>query len=252
MSLDTVRQLISERLDQADRGDRGWFIITRVHVALWWLKVIATYLDDCGDGRPVTLGAEDYQRLGELIGITSGDPGIELRRHHLLVMDKPLQLLQRPHEPFWNQIALTDLGRALATEDDAATVLERSLELIRFAAAPWTPANRVRNYNAFSVSVYGATLRVLRECGGYIDRNEFDFFLSRIRNEDEIPWAVQGIGTYRELEPGERDSLHEEVAIRGLRPHVPECRRDRHDPGPDLWLREGLARRFVDWHILGP
>ena len=131
-------------------------------------------------------------------------------------------------------------------------LLERSLELIRFAAAPWTPANRVRNYNAFSVSVYGATLRVLRECGGYIDRNEFDFFLSRIRNEDEIPWAVQGIGTYRELEPGERDSLHEEVAIRGLRPHVPECRRDRHDPGPDLWLREGLARRFVDWHIWGP
>ena len=219
MSLDTVRRLISERLDQADRGDRGWFLITRIHIDLWWLKAIATYLYDCGDGGPVALGPLEYQQLGRVIGITTGYPGIQLRRHHLLLMDKPLQLLQRPYEPYWKEVALTDLGRALAREDDAAAVLESSLKSIHFATQPWTPADRVSKYDEFNVSVYDATVTVLRECDGYIDRNEFDFFLSRIRNENEIPWAIQGIGAYRELEPGERVSLRKEVSgrIQGMK-----------------------------------
>lgn len=140
MTVEAVRQTIGERLDQADRGDRGWLIITRVHVAIWWLKGIAEYLAARSQGEAIGLTRQDYRRLGDLIKISSGDPGIQLRRHHLLVMEKPLQLLQRPQERRWTEVILTDLGRALATGDDPAEVLEESLRSIRFAKEPWTPA----------------------------------------------------------------------------------------------------------------
>ena len=38
--------------------------------------------------------------------------------------------------------------------------------------------------------VYSAALAVLKGSAGYIDRDEFDFFVSRVRRMDEVDWAV--------------------------------------------------------------
>ena len=214
MSLEQVRRRLVNRLEEGDRGDRGWFVITRVHVALSWLKGIAEYLENRGGGGDIRLTGQDYQRLATIIETDSDDPGVQLRRHHLLVMDKPLQLLRRADGRRWSRIALTDLGRDLATTDDPAVVLDQSLSAIRFAVEPWSPPNRVAQYDEFRLHVYEVMKQVLRRCDGYIDRNEFDFFVSRIRRDDEVARTATAIADYRALVPEEQNALHDEVRNR--------------------------------------
>ena len=214
MSLEVVRRNLVDRLDEGDRGDRGWFVITRVHVALSWLKGIAEYLESRGGGGVIQLTGQDYSRLATIIESDSDNPGVQLRRHQLLTMDKPLQLLQRVDGRKWDQIVLTERGRDLAYTDDPANVLEQSLSAMRFAVEPWTPPDRVEQYDTFNLHVYEVTKRVLRRCGGYIDRNEFDFFVSRIRSGNEAVRAAAAIAQYRALTPDEQQTLHAEVRIR--------------------------------------
>ena len=214
MSLNDVRKTLTDRLDEGDRGDRGWFVITRVHVALFWLKGITEYLRNRGGKGPISLTGQDYVRLATIIGSDNDDPGVQLRRHHLLVMDKPLQLLQRVDGRKWNQIKLTNLGVRLADTDDPAEVMEQSLSAMRFAVEPWTPPNRVQQYNEFNIMVYETMELVLKRCDGYIHRDEFDFFVSRIRRDNEINWAVDGIRAYRNLSKNDQDTLHKEVRDR--------------------------------------
>lgn len=214
MSFEAVRQTLVDRLEEGDRGDRGWFIITRVHVALGWLKGIAEYLEHRGGGGTIHLTDKDYLRLSTIIETGVTNPGVQLRRHHLLVMDKPLQLLQRTNNHSWSEISLTERGRELAYTNDPAKVLERSLDAIRFAVQPWSPSDRADQYNNFNVPVYDVTKQVLGECNGYIDRNEFDFFLSRIRVQDEVGWAIDVIDEYRKLSTAEQQRLHVEVRDR--------------------------------------
>jgi hypothetical protein len=73
------------------------------------------------------------------------------------------------------------------------------------------PRARVNEYRDFNLEVYNAAIRVLGACDGFIDRDEFDYFLSRIRSEDEAPWAVDGIRAFRELNEADRRSLRGEV-----------------------------------------
>ena len=214
MSLEDVRVNLVDRLEEGDRSDRGWFVITRVHVAGSWLKGIAEYLENLGGGDVIRLSEHDYQRLSTIIETDSDDPGVQLRRHHLLVMDKPLQLLQRVDGRKWDQIVLTDRGRDLAYTGDPASVLERSLSVIQFALEPWTPPARIRQYRDFDLRVYEVMKEILERCDGYIDRNEFDFFVSRIRRSDEAARAASAIADYRGLAPEEQDTLHTEVRIR--------------------------------------
>ncbi len=214
MSLKDVRRRLVGRLEDGDRGDRGWFVITRVHVAGSWLKGIAEYLENRGGGDVIRLSGHDYRRLATIIETDSDDPGMQLRRHHLLVMDKPLQLLQRVNGRNWDQIVLTKRGRDLAYTGDPASVLEESLSAIQFAVEPWTPPARVRQYRDFDLWVYEVMTQILQRCDGYIDRNEFDFFVSRIRRSDEADRAAAAITDYRALAPEEQDVLHTEVRDR--------------------------------------
>jgi len=211
MSFEQVRELLVARLDEGDRGDRGWFIITRVHVALSWLKGIAEYIETRGAGSGVILTARDYQRLATIIETTTADPGVQLRRHHLLVMDKPLQLLRRPNEPYWNEVELTAHGRALANSEDPANTLEAVLSEVHFASIPWCSEDRAERYDEFNVPVYEVMKRILTASNGYIDRDEFDFFVSRIRNLDEVDWATNAIGLYRQLSTKQQIALRAEV-----------------------------------------
>lgn len=93
-------------------------------------------------------------------------------------------------------------------------VLEESLSAIRFAVEPWTPRRRVKEYGEFSLPVYEVTKEVLRRCGGHIDQNEFDFFVSRIRGGAEICDTAAAILAYRLLAREEQDALHVEVRER--------------------------------------
>ena len=56
--------------------------------------------------------------------------------------------------------------------------------------------------------------RGLRHGDGYIDRNEFDFFVSRIRRRREVRRAVAAIADYRVLAPEEQETLHTEIRDR--------------------------------------
>ena len=214
MSLASVRRTLVRRLDEDDRGDRAWWVLTRVHVSAHWLKGIAEYLEHLAGESSFTLSALDYRRLGTIIESQTADPGVQLRRHHLLVMDKPLQLLERLNGNRWDTLALTDRGRELAYADDIGRVLEGALADIRFARSPWSPPARVREYSSFDVPVYSAAMRVLRRTGGHIDRDEFDFFLSRVRDLDEVDWAVDAIAAYRDLNASDQEQLHDEVRDR--------------------------------------
>ena len=234
MSLASVRRTLVRRLDEDDRGDRAWWVLTRVHVSPDWLKGIAEYLEHLAGDSVFTLSSLDYRRLGTIIESRTADPGSQLRRHHLLVMDKPLQLLERVNGNRWDQLKLTDRGRELAYADDIGRVLEGSLAEIRFAKSPWSPPTRVGEYSSFDVPVYSATKRVLSRTGGHIDRNEFDFFLSRIRNLDEVDWAVGAIAAYRELDRSEQERLHAEVS-------------DRIPRSPN-----GSNKAYLNWRDMGP
>lgn len=214
MSLDKVKDILATRLDESDRGDRGWFIITRLHTALSWLRGIADYLEKRGSGTSIELNVQDYQRMATITEISTSDPGLELRRHHLLAMDKPLQLLRRTNGRYWREVELTQNGRALALSDDPAKTLETVLSNISFANEPWCSESRAEQYHEFNIKVYEVTKSVLKQCEGYIDRNEFDFFVSRIRHIDEIDWAVDAITQYRMLNSQEQNELHYEVRKR--------------------------------------
>ncbi len=74
--------------------------------------------------------------------------------------------------------------------------------------------NRANRYDEFDVRVYEATRRVLTACEGYIDRDEFDFFVSRIRSMGEVDWAVDAIMQYRALSTVEQVALRPEVKNR--------------------------------------
>ena len=162
-----------------------------------------------------------FRRLATIIETDRVCPGKLLRRHHLLVMDKPLQLLERVDGWHWDQIVLTKRGRDLAYTNDPALVLEQSLSAIQFAVEPWTPPTRVGQYGDFELRVYEVMQQILQRCDGYIDRNEFDFFVSRIRRSDEAAMAAAVIADYRALAPEEQHTLHTEVRNRipGAKPY---------------------------------
>ena len=162
----------------------------------------------------IRLTEQDYDSLATIIETKKDNPRLQLKRHHLLVMDKPLQLLQRVDGIRWERIELTERGRALAYTDDPAEELEQSLSAMQFAVEPWTPTGRIKKYDRFDLPVYEVTKWVLQSCGGFIDRNEFDFFVSRICFENEAAQAAAAIAEYRELAPDEQATLHAEVRNR--------------------------------------
>lgn len=214
MPFTNLRDTVIERLDEGDRGDRGWFLITRVHLSSARLREVAKYLYDLRGRRAIELGAQNYRDLAALTGVTTGDPGITLRRHHLLAMEMPLNLLHRTDERSWQEISLTPLGIELATADDSNAVIETALGEIVFCRQPYYTETRQEEYEDFEVRPYRATIEVLRESDGWTDRDEYDLFISRVRNNDEIAWAVEGIREFRELTQRQREQLLREVEIR--------------------------------------
>jgi len=150
MPLREVIRRVTTRLDEGDTGSRGWFLITRVHLSPARLRDIITYLYDVGAAEGRELIVRDYTALAEAAGIGGDDPGMILRRHFLLALEGPLDLLKRTDGRHWASVRLTDLSVELATNPDSSAVLEKVLSAIVFCREPWYTETRVREYDEFN------------------------------------------------------------------------------------------------------
>ena len=214
MPLREVLRRVIARLEEGDRGDRGWFLITRVHLSPARLRDIVTYLYDVGANEGRELQAQDYNALAAAVGVAGDDPGVTLRRHFFLAMERPLSLLKRVDEAHWSKIRLTETGIDLATSPNTSAVLEKALSAIVFCREPWYTETRVDEYRDFQVHPYAAALEVMAGCDGWVDRDEYDLFLSRVRRNREAGWAIEGILEFRTLGEHERIEVLDEVRRR--------------------------------------
>ncbi len=211
---ESIHSALTKRLDEADRGDRGWFLITRVHLSPARVKGLCDYIRARSQGLRLALRQADYARMATLANVSSADPGVVIRRHHLLALERPLQLIQRTKGTSWAEIEMTDLGRRLADSENPNEVLEQALENIMFCRSPWYPDTRVEQYSEFDIAPYSVTKSLLNLTGGFIDRDEFDLFTSRIRLLDEVEPAADLIVKYRLLAESHKSTLRYEVRDR--------------------------------------
>lgn len=226
MTYAALRADLTDRLDEADRGDRAWWLLTRVHLNASRLQQIAAYLHDAGAAAPLELTAAHYANLAAVLDIHTPNPAVGINRHYFLAMDTPLQLIERVHGNLWREIVLKDAGVELATDTDTAKVLEGQLDQIVFCRTPFYNQGRVDEYSEFNVRPYAAILAVMAASSGYVDVDEFDLFVSRIRTNAEIPTAIARIATFRTLSNAQKQNLRDQVAVRmppggGNDPHKP-------------------------------
>lgn len=214
LSLATLRKALIARLDEADRGDRGWWLITRVHLSAARLQQTASYLYDAKAYDGLELSVAHYDALASILGIASDNPKQTINRHIFLAMDRPLQLIERTDGGSWSEIKLTAAGVRLATDPDTPKVFEQILSEIRFCREPWFTPDRVQAYSDFDVLPYRTALRVMTQCHGYIDIDEFDLFVSRIRNMSERAGAISAILEFRSLPAKDKGILLSEVEAR--------------------------------------
>ncbi|NML06526.1 DUF3883 domain-containing protein [Sphingomonas sp. G-3-2-10] len=213
MSFDALEQAIITRLDQSDRGDRGWWLITRVHLTAAKILEVTRYLSDVAGNQEITLTDQHFSEIGDIVGIDN-QPAMNIKRHYFLAMDQPLGLIERLSPPSWQTIRLTAAGRALARADDPVDVFERILLAIRFCREPWFSEGRCEQYSEFDVTPYPAVLDVMSKTSSYIDMDEFDLFVSRIRNDGEIEQAAEMIMSFRNLSLARRTQLLAHVSQR--------------------------------------
>lgn len=216
MAVQDLTGLVDARLKQGKSGAHGWFAITRVHLDAASLSDCARYLADRGaDQDFVELSAKDYQRLGQLVGNVSGNPKDGLNRHQLLALHQPLGFVERQIAHSVNPIRLSKAGVELANAAKPEDIFEEQLKQIVFCRQPYYTAKREAEYEDYGVKIYPATLAVMTATGGWIDRDEFDLFVSRIRALDEVAWAIDGIRRFRQLTADEKAAVLARVRLRG-------------------------------------
>lgn len=214
MTFEELKDALTARLDEGDRGDRGWWLLTRVHLSAVRLQQIASYLHDAGAAHALTLTPGHYRNLARNLDIVAPDPAVVINRHYFLAMDTPLRLIERLDARRWQDIRLTPAGIALATATDTVDVLEQQLVDIRFCRVPWYSQGRADEYAAFNVRPYQAILDVMARSAGHVDVDEFDLFVSRIRTDAEIGPAVARIAAFRGLAAPQKQALRQLVEDR--------------------------------------
>jgi hypothetical protein len=214
MSFATLKAALIKRLDEGDRGDRAWWLLTRVHLSASRLQAIASYLYDASGGAPLVLTPSHYAALGKLLEITNANPRQTINRHYFLAMETPLGLIQRTNPHGWDKIVLTAAGQQLATGGNSLALFENLLKDIRFCREPWYSAGRAAEYSAFDVRPYPAILTIMQDNSGYIDVDEFDLFASRVRTQAEVSGASKAIAEFRSLAEKQKAELRKEVEDR--------------------------------------
>ena len=214
LPFEDLRDALRRRLDEADRGDRGWWLVTRVHLSAARLHAIAQHLHDAGAADDLVLNRRHYRDIARALDIRNANPRQTINRHYFLAMETPLRLLAKVNHNSWDIINLTQDGVQLATADNTVAVFERLLSEIRFCIQPWYTASRASEYEEFDVRPYPAALAVMRANAGYIDIDEFDLFVSRIRTDREIDEASDRVAEFRRLTEAQKARLRAEVERR--------------------------------------
>jgi len=158
------------------------------------------------------LTQQHYRELGHILGAASNNPAQNINRHYFLAMETPLGLIQKITPPRWDEIILTPAGLQLATASDTPSVFEMILRDIRFCKAPWYTSGRREKYSDFDVAPYSVSVMDRNE--GYLDINEFDLFVSRIRSSTEVQPASDYVGEFRRLTGPQKQQLLYEVESR--------------------------------------
>ena len=147
--------------------------------------------------------------------IKNKNPGQTINRHYFLAMETPLRLITRGLIPYWwDDIILTTAGQQLATGFNSVALFEELLKDIRFCQEPWYSAAKHAKYPGFDVHPYPAILAMMQDNSGYIDRDEFDLFASRVRTQPEVPGASKAIAEFRSLTEKQKTELRKEVENR--------------------------------------
>jgi hypothetical protein len=128
----------------------------------------------------------------------------------------PLRLIERLSGRNWEVVSLTAHGVRVATDPDTSAAFEDVLSEMRFCQAPWFTDERSAQYADYDVAPYQATLAVLNACGGRLEADEFSLFVSRIRHDAEVNWAIKMILAYRSLKSDDQAVLFQEVSKRIL------------------------------------
>ncbi|MBM4904857.1 DUF3883 domain-containing protein [Vibrio parahaemolyticus] len=207
MNYTEILSWLQTRLGE-NRGDRGWFIITRFKFNVDMFSRMTSYLY-MREGKDGLINIEDnYNNLAkDILGDSTENPVQQFKRHPLLAMAHPLLLLERVNGNSWKTLRLTELGKELAITTDPKSVLEQCLKNIHFAIPPSCPNKRAKKYSEFNIAVYNALNQIMQKCDGYIDRDEYDLFVARVRSEDEIAECIELVNSYRQLNESEQTEL---------------------------------------------
>ena len=244
VALSDVIKVVDARLVQGTDGAAGWWPITRVHLDPGSLYDCVKYLADLGaDYDFIPLTAANYVQLGKIVGNETADPRVGLNRHQLLALYQPLGILERENPNRVSPTRLTEAGRALASTAKPEAVFEQQLSKIIFCRQPYYTADREAQYNDFNVPIYPAALTVMKAVEGWIDRDEFDLFVSRLRSPAEANWSIAGVRQFRQLTPDERHAVLTRVQLHG--PLTPKVYQNWRDMGPHVFSLFALGTSAV-------
>ena len=201
----------------------GWWLTTREHQDIATLVTAVQYLYGRFGNQAINLSPNDYNLLQQTLGqvVPPGGAKTVLNRQLLLNMWRPLRLLERARVDRINPFRLSDRGLELAQTTEPRRVLEAILRDIRFVDTNWTRPKVVTAYAGISVRPHQVLSAVLEGVGGYLTRNEYRLFVSRMRSDDDqsLAEAIDLIGDFRVTSDATRTQL---LALE--RPLFPEAK----------------------------
>ena len=179
----------------------GWWLTTREHQDVATLVTAVQFLYGRIGRQATSLSDDDYNDLQRALGRAIPADGAKtvLNRHLLLNMWRPLRLLERVQNGRINPFRLGDQGLELAQTTEPRRVLESILGEIRFVDSDWTRPKVVTSYSGISVRPHHVLSAVLKGVDGYLTRNEYRMFVSRMRfdSEPSISEAIELIKDFR-------------------------------------------------------
>ena len=179
----------------------GWWLTTREHQEVATLVTAVQFLYGRFGNHQISFSDDDYNDLYRALGRTVPANGARqvINRHLLLNMWRPLRLIEREQSNKINPFSLDEGGLELAQSAEPRRVLESILRQVRFVDPDWTRPGVITRYTGISVLPHGVLTAVLEGSGGYLSRQEYRLFVSRLRVDDNesVAQAVTLIQDFR-------------------------------------------------------
>ena len=206
-----LEQWLQAQYQSLPHHNYGWWLTTREHQDVAILVTTVQYLCGRFGGQAISLSDNDYNQLQRVLGraIPSNGAKTVINRHLLLNMWRPLGLLERARTGIINPFWLTDRGLELAQAGEPRKVLESILREIRFVDTDWTRPTVIASYDGISVRPHRVLSTVLEGVEGYLTREEYRLFVSRMRSDDEpsLTEAMRLIEEFRAAPESTRNRL---------------------------------------------